>query len=87
MSKREKGMLLIFALVCASAVLLTLLLSSLPFPGPLSRRPAQIRNHPAIVAWILIAIMLSPLVGVVIYEKIRSALRRSKPTWCSNLKK
>jgi hypothetical protein len=80
MSKREKRMLLIFALVCASAVLLTVLLSSFPFPGPLSRRLALMRNHPAIVAWILIAIMLSPLVGVVIYEKMRNARRRCEPT-------
>lgn len=81
MSKREKRILLIFALVCASAVLLTLLLSSFPFPGPLSRRLAVMRNHPAIFAWTLIAIMLSPLVGVIMYEKIRNVLgRRSKPT-------
>lgn len=80
MSKREKRMLLVFALACATAVLLTLLLSSFRFPGSLSRRLALMRSHPAIVAWILIAVMLSPLAGVVIYEKIRSALRHSKPT-------
>src|SRR5262249_28406070 len=34
MNKREKRILLAFGLVCASAVLLTLLLSSFPFPGP-----------------------------------------------------
>jgi hypothetical protein len=35
-----------------------------------------VRNHPASVDWILIAITLSPLVGVVIYEKIRRGLER-----------
>ncbi|MBV8135475.1 MAG: hypothetical protein JO121_07535 [Deltaproteobacteria bacterium] len=80
MNKREKRVLLAFGLVCASAVLITLLLSSFPFPEPVSRRLAQMRNHPGIVVWILMAIMLSPLVGVVIYAKIRNGLRRPKPT-------
>jgi hypothetical protein len=80
MTKREKRMLLILALGVAGAVLLTVLLSKFPFPVPLSRRLARMRNHPALVAWTLMAIMLSPLLGWVIYEKIRDALGRSKPT-------
>jgi Zn-dependent protease with chaperone function len=80
MTKREKRMVLILALGGAIAVLLTVLLSKFPFPRPLSGRLAMMRNHPAIAAWILIALMLSPLVGWVIYEKIRNALGRSRPT-------
>jgi hypothetical protein len=80
MTKRGKRMLLILVLGGAIAVMLTLLLSRFPFPGPLSRRLALIRKHPGIVFWILFAIMLSPLVGFVIYEKIRNALGPSKPT-------